>query len=147
MRAVRAFIVGCCLATVACGDDDSSAPPRFPAVAGTYRIEGTFDALPAANANLTGTITLTQPSRNDAALTGAANVTLVLTGSTPAVLTTVTNATVNEAGAVTFELPPPNATSRWVFTGSATPGVITGTHTLIPATGPSFGGRFTATRQ
>jgi hypothetical protein len=135
------------LALACGGGGDTTAPPPFPAVAGTYRVDITFTGLPSSLANGTGTITFTQASRNDGALGATANI-VVLVSSTTATLTTVRNASVTAAGAVRFQLVPPNTTSTWGFDGQLAGGgaTMSGTHVLIGSTS-STPGIWTATRQ
>jgi hypothetical protein len=74
-----------------------------------------------------------------------------LLGSGTARHTEVQNASVNEAGTITFELPAPLVRQRWswTFTGSIARGTITGTHALkgLPFSvwpRDPYPGRFTA---
>ena len=126
---------------------DSTAPPPFPSVAGTYRIDIAFSGLPSSVANGSGTISIVQASRNAPDLAGSANVT-VLIGGQSVVLTRLTSASVTEGGAIRFQLPPLNTTSVWGFDGTVTAGgaQMSGTHLLL-ATSSSSSGTWTATRQ
>ena len=69
----RRFAVLMAAAVPACGSD-STAPPRFPAVSGTYQIDLTFEGIPSALGS--GTITIVQASRNERRLTGSSSVTV-----------------------------------------------------------------------
>jgi hypothetical protein len=131
---------------LACGGD-STAPPPFPSVAGTYRIDITFSGFPSSVANGSGTISIVQASRNAPDLAGSANVT-VLIGGQSLVLTRLTSASVTEGGAIRFQLPPLNTSSVWGFDGTVTAGgaQMTGTHLLV-GTSSSSGGTWTASRQ
>jgi hypothetical protein len=142
----RFLAIGATAVLMACGGD-STAPPPFPAVAGTYRIEIAITGLPASVANGTGTLTIAQPSRNAPELTGSANV-VVLVGGSTVTLTQFTNATVTEAGAIRFQLPPPNTSSVWGFDGTVAVGgkSMSGSHLLVGTTS-STPGTWTATRQ
>lgn len=141
----RFLTVGAAAVLMACGGD-STAPPPFPAVAGTYRMDITFSDFPPSIVNASGTITLVQASRNAPELTGSANI-VVFSGST-STITRLTNASVTEAGAIRFQLPPPNTSSTWGFDGTITPGGarMNGTHVLVGTTA-SFAGTWTGTRQ
>lgn len=144
---MRRFLAIALAATVlACGGD-STAPPPFPSVAGTYRIDVTFSDFPSSVANGSGTISIVQASRNVPDLTGSANVT-VLIGGQSIVLTRLTSASVTEGGTIRFQLPPLNTTSVWGFDGTVTAGGarMSGTHVLV-GTSSSSGGSWTATRQ
>lgn len=138
----RLLALGSIVALLACAD--STSPPPFPAVAGTYRMDITFSDFPPSIVNATGTITIVQASRNAPELTGSANI-AVFSGST-VTITQLTNASVTESGQIRFQLPPPNTSSTWGFDGTVTGSGMTGTHILIGSTS-SFAGTFTATRQ
>ena len=141
----RVFAITTAVVLSACGD--STAPPPFPAVAGTYRMDITFSDFPPSIVNASGTITIVQPSREAPELTGSANISVFSAGTT-STITRLTGASVTEAGAMRFQLPPPNPTSTWGFDGTITSGAarINGTHILVGTTA-SFAGTWTATRQ
>lgn len=141
----RLLAIGTVLFSLACGGD-STAPPPFPAVAGTYRMDITFSDFPPSIVNASGTITFVQASRNAPELTGSANI-VVFSGTT-STITRLINASVTEAGVVRFQLPPPNTSSTWGFDGTIAPGGarMSGTHILVGTTS-SFAGTWTAMRQ
>lgn len=128
----------------ACGGD-STGPDPFPAVAGTYNITIEFDDFAPSAARGTGTITFQQPSRSDGALTGNANITLVI-GTETGTVSTVSNAAVDRDGSITFRLGNSTASTFWGFDGEVQGGGrISGTHDLTDGT-ESFTGTWTATR-
>jgi hypothetical protein len=131
-------------ALVACGGDSSTAPknPTFPSVAGVYAISGSFTgaALP-----FSGTITFSQPSREQPTLEGSANLTVYATDGN-ITFGTIDNASVSETGLVGFNVGSAVGTATWRFTGTLTGTTITGTHLLSDATS-SAGGTFSAVRQ
>ncbi|MDF2775910.1 MAG: hypothetical protein K0S86_5411 [Geminicoccaceae bacterium] len=139
----RLLALGFIAVLSACGD--STSPPPFPAVAGTYRMDITFSDFPPSVVNASGTITITQASRNAPDLTGSASVIVTIGGDNVAV-TQLTNASVTEAGVIRFRLTPPNSSSTWGFDGTVTASGMSGTHVLVGSTS-SFPGTFTATRQ
>jgi hypothetical protein len=142
LRRILPFVA--VLWSLACGD--STAPPPFPSVAGTYRMDITFSDFPPSIVNASGTITIVQASRNAPDLTGTASV-IVSSGGSTSTITRFTSASVTEAGVIRFQLPPPNTSSTWGFDGTvASGGRITGTHVLV-GTSSSFPGTWTATRQ
>jgi hypothetical protein len=141
----RSLVVAGVLTSLACGD--STAPPPFPAVSGTYQIDLTFDGVPSSFAFGGGTITIVQASRNEGTLTGSANVTATA-GSTTIVLTDFNSASVTEAGDIRFRLNPPASTTIWGFDGTVTNGGarMSGTHALVSPTS-TITGTWTATRR
>lgn len=140
MRRVFALLVT--IGAIACGGDASTAGYRYPDVAGTYQLAGTFDGFPTSGP-MSGTVTLTQPSRNDTALGGNASI-FVDFGAYPTTTTGIYAASIGDGGVVTFYVGSPGA-ATWKFTGTANGSTITGTHQLIDAN-RSFSGPFTATR-
>lgn len=129
----------------ACGE--SAAPPRFPALSGTFDVAGTFNGLPSSLANFNGTITFSQASRNDSTLTGVANI-LVTIGSSAITVLQVHNARVRDNGTVLFRLPTENVTSTWAFSGMLSGTAISGTHVLSsPSSSSPTSGPFTATKR
>ena len=145
-RRFLAAVVALTLTACGGGGDAVAPAPKYPDLAGTYKISGTFDTYTAAEAGLSGTIVITQADRNAPGLAGSANVTVTI-GTGAVTLTQLKNATANAAGAITFELPPPGSASTWTFTGSMSGTAITGTHALRSVDGAGVLGRFTAMRQ
>jgi hypothetical protein len=136
------------LAVVAlgCGGDSGGPSTTFPNAAGNYNITGGFDGFTASQASFTGTVTLTQASREQGTLGGSMSVTAtlgtdVLTGSDDA----LDQASVATNGAVTFTMTDPSGT--WTFDGTLSGNSINqGRHTLnAPGTG-SISGSWTGTR-
>jgi hypothetical protein len=140
----RAFVVAAAMvaATAACGD---ATGPKFPSMAGSYHISGSFNDFAASLASLEGTLTFNQASTKDSVLTGTANVTVRITTST-STITQVKTALVSSAGQVTFQLVPANPTSTWKFTGTLSGNTITGTHSLESTGSAPFAGVFAASR-
>lgn len=129
------------LAATACGGDSVAAPPPYPALSGTYQVTATFSTLPSNQASTTGTITFSQPSRNDSTLVGSAGLVVTLLGSgTP--LTQITNARISMTGAVTFLVPTANPTTTWQWSGQLNGALITGTNVLA-GSGTPIPGTFT----
>jgi hypothetical protein len=66
----RARTLATLVALVASDEDDSTNPeaPAYPAVAGTYAVQGTFDRVPAAG--VVGTSTFTRASRSTSTIEG-----------------------------------------------------------------------------
>jgi hypothetical protein len=139
----RCLLVVGVLWSVAC---DSTAPPPFPAVAGTYDITVQFDAFPPSAARGNGSISFDQPTREEGALTGTANIQLVV-GTSSGTVTTVSNAAVDKDGSITFRLGT-SATGGtfWGFDGDVKGRSLSGTHILAGSTS-SFTGTWTATRR
>jgi hypothetical protein len=141
----RFLAIGTAAVLLGCGGD-STSPPPFPAAAGTYRMDITFSDFPPSIVNASGTITITQASRKAPELGGTANITVFASGQSTKI-TTLTNASVTEAGQIRFQLPPPNTSSTWGFDGSIVAGGrMNGTHILVGSTS-SFAGTWTATKQ
>lgn len=138
-------------ALAACGGSDATGPknPTFPSVAGVYQVTGAFPSPPPA-LNFNGTISLSQPSREQPALTGTANLVVALSTG-PITFSTINNASVSEGGLVGFNVGGSTGTASWRFTGTLSGSTITGTHILTgtSSTGAptSFSGTFTATKQ
>ena len=140
MRRLLATVV--LAAIVACGGDATGVKnPTFPAVAGVYAIDGSFSgAVP-----FTGTISFSQASREQPALTGTANITVTL-DTEVLTFTTISNASVSENGLIGFNIGESDGSSSWRFQGTLSSGTKTGTHTITDGT-DSVSGTFTATKQ
>ena len=142
MKRLLACLALCTLA--ACGGESSTAPkqPTFPAVVGVYNIAGTFNS---TGTPFSGTITFTQPSREQPTLDGLCSVS-VQTTSGPVTFSAIEAASVSEAGAIGFNIGPATGTTTWRFTGVVSGNSITGTHSLAGSSG-TFVGTFSATKQ
>jgi hypothetical protein len=129
-------------ALVGCGGDATGVQnPTFPSVAGVYGINGSFSgSLP-----FTGTITFSQASREQPALTGTANITVTLDTET-LTFTTISNASISEAGLIGFNIGLTGGSTSWRFQGTLSGGTITGTHTITDGA-DSETGTFTAVKQ
>lgn len=140
----RMLAIAVAAVTVACGGD-STGPDPFPAVAGTYNITIEFDDFAPSVARGTGTITFQQPSRTDGALTGSANIALVI-GTETGTVSTVSNAAVDRDGTITFRIGNSTGSTFWGFDGEVqSGGRLSGTHDLTDGI-DSFKGTWTATR-
>jgi hypothetical protein len=141
----RLALLAALMTAASCGGDSATAvvPPRYLAVAGTYQVTGLFDAFTQAQAQLSGTVTLAQVSRDDVNLTGTSNV-VARIGTSVSTIAGLYAATIGDGGIVTFYVGTPGTTT-WKFTGTASGNVITGTHRLADATS-SYSGSFTAVR-
>ena len=120
-------------AVIACGDDTSGGGPNdlFPNVAGVYAIQGTFDAVPPAEASFTGTVTIEQASLESSILTGTADITLIATAGNLVINDAeLQDATVTLAGVVEFTVPSAPDNVSWAFTGERAGDVLEGQHTL-----------------
>jgi hypothetical protein len=112
------------------GGGDAAAPsPAFPDVSGVYYVSGGFDGTPASEASFTGTLTLTQASRESGTLGGTFVVTAIINGQVLAETPTLAEAAVTQNGAVTFKVAEGGIT--WTFTGTLAGKVISGRHTFI----------------
>lgn len=142
-RRVLPFIA--VLWSLACGD--STSPPPFPAVAGTYQIDLTFDGIPTSLAFGSGTVSIVQPTRKEGALSGSSNISATV-GSSTTHLTAFHTASVTEGGAIRFRINDPGASGVWGFDGTVTSGgsKMSGTHALVTSAGGGTG-TWTATRR
>ena len=124
------LVVSSLLIVAACGGGgDATAPdPTFPDVSGVYNVTGGFDGAPASQASLSGTLTLTQASRESGTLGGTFAVTALINGQAFVGVVPLTEASVTEAGALTFTLGDGDTT--WTFTGTRAGSIISGRHTL-----------------
>jgi hypothetical protein len=107
--------------------ESTEPPPPFPEVAGIYKVEMTFDDFPATVRLDSGTIVLEQPSRHVGTLAGTANIRMLVAGS-PIGSTPIRFGSVDEAGAITFQIPPPSESFTWTFTGTASGSKMSGAH-------------------
>lgn len=144
LRWWRHAAVTCAIA--ACGSDDPTGP-SFPQAAGSYQVTGDFDQLTPSQANVNGTITITQPNPD----AGTLNVLGALTARVGTTIVTVSqfgSASVDATGRVVFQVAGLSATESWIFNGTLTADRtrVAGRHTLTSSSG-SASGNFTATRQ
>lgn len=116
---------------------DSTRPPPFPAIAGTYALSGTFDDSPGLV--FAGPLVITQPSRDNQAITGFATVTLSGSGQSVVLDEVISDGTITAAGAVAFMLSTPTLTATWRFTGTLAQGTLTGRHVVTSVNGTSGG--------
>jgi hypothetical protein len=133
---------GVLLATVVACGGDSSGPdePPYPAAAGAYQVDGGFDGLTRQQASFSGTLTLTQASREVGTLAGTATMTGQLGGQVYDLSGgTVQNASVTTAGAISVTVLSPTGTATWTFTGNLSGSTITGRHTLASGSASSSG--------
>lgn len=131
------------LGALACGGDSTGPSNQYPAVAGTYQVTGTFDAVPET---FSGTMTLIQADRTVGSLSGTFNVTL--SGATPATLSgpLPSTTTLSKAGVLDFTFTDASGGgSSWTFNGTLNNKTFTGRHVLT-GSGSSFAGAWTATR-
>lgn len=123
------------LALLGCGGGDGNDPgDLFPAVAGTYQVDGTFDDLPPEDAHFEGTLTLTQATTETGDLEGSLSL-LVTIGTDIFSISddALVPASVSTSGVVAFTLADPSGT--WTFSGTAAGTSITdGRHTLSDGT-------------
>ena len=142
-RSVTATLV-CLSAAYACGGGDSLESEPFPAAAGVYNVTGRFDDLPSATSYFTGTLTLTQVSRQSGDLAGSMSLVLRVEDEIINVSGAVSSATVAPDGALAFELR--DGTNSWTFTGTKISGGIgSGRYTLSDET-HNFSGGWEATQ-
>ena len=132
MRTLSGSTTGLILAAflLGCGGDSNEPEPPFPDAAGVYEMSGGFDDIPSADGSFTGTLELTQASRESGALAGSAAILVDLGGDVFNITDDdLGGATVSPSGTVTFTLGDLGAT--WTFTGTLTASAITaGRHTL-----------------
>jgi hypothetical protein len=124
------LVVSSLIVVAACGGGgDATAPgPAFPDVSGSYNVTGGFDGAPTSQASFSGTLTLTQASRESGTLGGTFAITAIIGEQAFAGVSALTEASVTEAGAVTFKLG--GSDTAWTFTGTKAGDVISGRHTL-----------------
>jgi hypothetical protein len=111
-------------------------------VAGSYTVGATFDGVTTAVARGSGTLTLVQPN-DGSTLTGTADMSLRLNGQDFAVLLGVSQASVTEAGVVSFVIGIGSWT--WAFTGTVNGASRSGRHEISTSPGP-VDGPWSATR-
>jgi hypothetical protein len=126
---------------VACGGESVVFPngATAPEVAGTWNIAGMVGFAPYG-----GTVTLNQPSRQQAALTGWASVSTAT--ASDIYFTNVSDAAVSQTGQLSFTITTVQRAATWRFTGTVSGTTVTGTTTMVDASG-SVTGNFTMTRQ
>lgn len=130
---------------VACGGDDSGPQPEpaYANAAGVYTISGTFDGIPSADASFTGSITITQASREAPALGGTGSITATIAGDVFPVSSSLSDATLTTNGQITFVMG--GGGVGWSFAGQLSGNTAGGRHTLTDGSS-SFSGDFSMTR-
>jgi hypothetical protein len=104
-----------------------------PDVAGVYSVTGRFDALPSGTSSFSGTLTLTQASRQSGTLAGSAALVVRIEGDVFNINQAAALATVSPEGVLAFSLP--GNTAHWTFTGTKFSNTIElGRHTLSDGT-------------
>lgn len=128
---MRSPVVAASLIIVAAcgGGGDAAAPsPAFPDVSGVYNVTGGFDGSSANQASFSGTLTLTQASREFGTLGGTFAVTAIINGKVLVDTPSLAEAAVTQNGAVTFKVAEGGTT--WIFTGTVAGKVMSGRHTF-----------------
>jgi hypothetical protein len=143
MRRLLAAITFLSLAS--CGGDSGTGGESgtYPAAAGLYQLQGKLNS-PPGSGQFSGTLVLGQTSRAQSTLTGSANVSATVVGSTGK-YGKVTYAEVSEGGYVQFYLESATSTNKFYFRGQLSGRTITGTTDLTVNNSVYFG-TFTATR-
>ncbi|MBA3660090.1 MAG: hypothetical protein H0W67_10875 [Gemmatimonadales bacterium] len=121
------------LTLAGCGGGDGGTGPDdpFPDVSGAYNVDGGFDGTTRSEAGLTGSLTLTQASRQSGTLGGTATLTLTVQGEVSTISdVAVTEASVTPAGVVSFRIGSSAQGATWVFSGTRVGATISGRHTL-----------------
>jgi hypothetical protein len=134
------------LAIAACGGSDSSGPSQhstFPDVAGVYDVHASFDDFTASEASASGTITLTQASREAAAIGASIDLVGNIDGDISHLTGASADATVSTGGSITFVIGSGGAT--WTFTATRSGNTFTGRHTVTDGTN-SFSGAWTGVK-
>jgi hypothetical protein len=140
-HAVAAAALLCLTALYGCGGGDNLSPSEpFPDVSGSYNVEGGFDGATRSEASITGSLTLTQASRQSGTLGGTATLTFNISGD----ITTVSDvplqdASVTPGSVVSFRLGSSAQGVTWTFTGNRAGKTITGRHTLATTSGTVSG--------
>jgi hypothetical protein len=139
MRSGRFSLLHFLVLTLAagCGGDSNEPNEPFPDASGVYSINGGFDDI---ELSFTGTLEVSQSSRQSGALTG----TLVVVDPDGNTLNgTLDNASVSTVGVLGFTIADPDGT--WTFTGRLSGDSIThGRHTISDGS-QSFSGTWQGT--
>lgn len=124
--------VGVCLSALyGCGGDSLSSNEPFPDASGSYNLEGGFDGLTRNEASFSGSLTLTQASRQSGTLGGTVTLTLTISGDVNTLSDVpVQSASVTPGGVVSFRLGSTAAGGSWTFSGTRSGGTVTGRHSL-----------------
>jgi hypothetical protein len=140
---MRSPLVASCLIIVAAcgGGSDATAPEPFPDVSGVYNVTGTFDDIPASQGSFSGTLTLTQNSRQEGTLGGTFAVTVTINGNVLTGTPSLQQASVSPVGVVSFILSD-GGIETWTFSGTRSGAIISGRHTLSDGTS-QFSGNWT----
>ncbi len=113
-----------------CGGDSNEPNDPFPEASGVYEASGGFDEIPSSDGSFSGTLELTQASRESGALEGAAALLVELQGDIFNLSDDViSNASVSPTGVIVFTLGDAEAT--WTFSGTLSgDNINSGRHTL-----------------
>ncbi|MGH7553308.1 MAG: hypothetical protein ACREMQ_09835 [Longimicrobiales bacterium] len=139
---MKSRIAGIAAATffLACGDS-TGVEFAFPEVTGTYDYTATVTGVPELS--ITGTLSITDDSRDTDAFTGSFTIRLSGGGITPVTLNgSIASARVTETGNILFDFELPEYRHQGTISGRT----ISGTYVLIGTTS-SFNGNFTAIRR
>ncbi len=130
----------------ACGGDSAGPDdPTYPAVGGIWEFHATFDGLSASQAFVTGSIALTQPSREQPTLGGTWQLTATVGGDIFAGQGTVSQGSVTSTGQLTLTLIEPGAIETWTMTGTVVGTSAQGRFTLSDGF-DALSGNWTGTR-
>jgi hypothetical protein len=132
-------------ALAGCGGDSTGPKDVFPQAKGVYAVNGGFDGISTSDAHFSGTLTLTQISRETGTLGGSATYTVII-GSKSYDFNedSLSDATVSANGVVTYTMG--EGGSTWTFTGTLSgASIVNGHHTLAESSG-SVSGAWSATR-
>jgi hypothetical protein len=145
---LAALLVGCGGGSSSPTPVNTPAPtpqPVFPPVTGSYNVAVTFDAFTVGQASGEGVLQFVQASINQPQLAGDCSV-VVTIGGDQFIINTIREASVTEAGAITFKIGNPAAANPWLFNGavSANGFTMSGTHTLASGSSQPFPGAWAA---
>jgi hypothetical protein len=144
-RSVPALLA--CL-LVACGGDSNGPGDPFPDASGIFDVEGTFDDLPEATNSFSGTLTLTQASRESGTIEGSIALLVDLSGDVFNITDeSLSGASVSPSGVITFTVAG-TGSSTWTFTGTLSgtgTHITSGRHTLS-GTEDNFSGPWTGAK-
>ena len=146
----RVLVLSVLAVLAACGGDggDSGGPsePAFPAVAGIYNVVGSFDGLSSAEGRLTGTLTLTQASRDRGDLGGTISLNARVGPDVFSNSFTLEQANVGTTGQLAFVIRNPSTSVQWTFTGQHSGNAINGGRHTITDGSTSLSGSWSATK-
>lgn len=129
-----------------CGSDSNEPEDPFPDASAVYEVTGGFDDFSSSQASFTGTLELTQASRESGALEGTAALLADLDGDIFSLTDDdLASATVSPSGVVTFTMA--GGSTTWTFSGTLSGNNISqGRHTLSGGGSDNFSGTWQATR-